>query len=253
MHLTRAHAAGVARYLGLTGGRIDLPGDLVVVSPHLDDAVFSLGAAIAAATRRGRAVTVLTVLAGDPSSSEPAGAWDARAGFRTAGEAAAARRVEDERACALVGARPEWLPFDDHQYEQSADDDDIRGAVIDAIGDRRAVLPGFPLRHEDHHWVHALLADALPAERTGLYVEQPYAAAHSDRPGASRESTAQKAPPPAAWRFLRASTRDRLRKVRACRAYESQLPLLEIPLVRDVSKYEARVGGEAIVPRLQRD
>lgn len=248
MHLTRAHAAGAARYLGLTGGRIELPDRLVVVSPHLDDAVFSLGAAIAAAVRRGRDVSVLTVLAGDPASDEPAGPWDSSAGFRTAGEAAAARRLEDERACGLLGARTEWLPFRDHQYGAVTSDDEIRRTVVDHVGNRSVLIPGFPLRHEDHFWLHGLLADAFPPERTGLYVEQPYAAAHSDRPGRSLESTAQHAPPPERWRFVRAGTRDRLRKLAACRAYTSQLPLFDASLVQHISRYEARVGGEAIVP-----
>src|SRR5207244_2118642 len=94
---------------------------VVVISPHLDDAIFSLGAAIAQTVRSGGDVTVLTVFAGDPSSSAPAGNWDARAGFATVGEAAHARRREDERACAHVGAIPVWLPFGDEQYPRGGD------------------------------------------------------------------------------------------------------------------------------------
>ncbi|MDP9436492.1 MAG: PIG-L family deacetylase, partial [Actinomycetota bacterium] len=43
-------------------------GRVAVVSPHLDDAVFSLGASIRGAVRRGTRVEVLTVLAGLPDS-----------------------------------------------------------------------------------------------------------------------------------------------------------------------------------------
>ena len=99
-------------WLGLRGGE-PLDGDVAVLSPHLDDAILSLGAAISGA--RGD-VRVVTVFAGDPDSTLAAGEWDSRAGFRTVGEAARARREEDALACADVGARPVWLPFVDDQY-----------------------------------------------------------------------------------------------------------------------------------------
>jgi LmbE family N-acetylglucosaminyl deacetylase len=54
------------------------PGDVAVVSPHLDDAALSLGAAIAALTRSGRTVRVVTPFAGDPSSDAPANGWEAQ-------------------------------------------------------------------------------------------------------------------------------------------------------------------------------
>src|SRR6476620_7604766 len=97
----------------LRGGGDELEGRVVVVSVHLDDAVFSVGAALARAARRGADVTVLTVLANDPADESPAREWDAQAGFATAAEAARARREEDSRACELVGATPVWLPFGD--------------------------------------------------------------------------------------------------------------------------------------------
>ncbi len=84
---------------------------LVILSPHLDDAALSLGATIAYASEVGLAVTVLTVLAGDPDSEEPAGTWDTICGFATAGEAARVRRAEDANACEILGAEPMWLPF----------------------------------------------------------------------------------------------------------------------------------------------
>jgi LmbE family N-acetylglucosaminyl deacetylase len=243
---TREKAIGVARSFGLLGGRVALPDSAVIVSPHLDDAVFSLGAAIARATRTGRTVTVLTVLAGDPENDAPAGPWDAAAGFATAGEAARRRREEDTRACDVLGAVAEWLPLLDHQYEPRPSADELRAAVFAAVGERPVLLPGFPLRHEDHELVHRALADAFP--HASIYAEQPYSAAHSDRPGVSAEPTAAGAPGPAAWRYLRADVRDRRHKLQACRAYATQLALLGPKMVREILTYELRVGGEAIVP-----
>jgi len=105
-----------------------LPARTTVLSPHLDDGVFSLGAAIARATRAVARVRVATLFAGDPGWERPAGDWDARTGFRTAGEAVAARRAEDERACALVGARPVWTPLPERAYGGSTDED-VAGAL----------------------------------------------------------------------------------------------------------------------------
>src|SRR5512144_2582409 len=70
---------------------------IVVVSPHLDDGVLSLGASIARWSRAGAAVELLTVLGCDPASAAQAGGWDRRGGFATEGESALARREEDRR------------------------------------------------------------------------------------------------------------------------------------------------------------
>jgi len=173
---------------------VELSGDVVVVSPHLDDAAMSLGAAISRAARAGAHVTVLTVLAGDPASAEPAGEWDRSSGFATAGEAALARRDEDFRACELLGARPFWLPHGDEQYERGATDDEIRSAVVEAAGNALVLLPGFPLAHDDHRWVHDLLTGAFEPGRLGFYAEQPYAAFGGASPPASRAYASQHRP-----------------------------------------------------------
>lgn len=202
----------------------------MVVSPHLDDAALSLGAAISRAARAGARVTVLTVLAGDPGSNEPAGDWDRSSGFATAGEAARTRREEDALACERLGARPVWLPYRDDQYERGGTDDEIRARVREAAVTGLVLLPGFPLEHPDHRWLHDLLANAFPG-RTGFYAEQPYAAFDGRRP-------------PGSWACLGAGLRDRRRKLAAYRVYASQhepLGRITWPILR----YELRTGGEA--------
>ena len=213
--------------------RAELGGRVVVISPHLDDAVLSLGAGISWAARHEADVTVLTVLAGDPASTEPAGAWDRRAGFASAGEAARVRRLEDERACELLRAQPVWLPFSDHQYGRGGTDDEIRAAVLEAVAGAHVLLPGFPLAHDDHAWLHRLLDGAFPADRVELYAEQPYAAW-------SEESR------PAGWRPVRAGPIDWQRKLRACRAYRSQLSLLGGGVLAAILRHELRAGGESL-------
>jgi LmbE family N-acetylglucosaminyl deacetylase len=228
--MLRSRAVGAARWMGLAGGP-ELAGDVVVVSPHLDDAAFSLGAALSRAARRGARVAVLTVLAGKLGSDAPAGGWDSRSGFATEGEAARRRRAEDERACSLLGARQVLLPYGDNQYERGGTDDEIRNAVVDAAPSGLVLLPGFPLDHDDHRWVHELLRSSFGPARTGFYIEQPYALWAAQ-------------PPPAGWQPLRAGAADRRRKRAACLAYASQLELLEQPL-KPMFRYELRQGGEA--------
>ena len=94
----------------------NLSGHVVIVSPHSDDAVLSLGAAVAYATSAGNVVRVLTVLAGDPESTTPAIDWDRRCGFATEGESVRARRLEDQAACAIIGAEVDWLPYGYDKY-----------------------------------------------------------------------------------------------------------------------------------------
>jgi LmbE family N-acetylglucosaminyl deacetylase len=189
-----------------------LRGTVAGVSPHIDDAVLSRGATIAACTSRRLAdVRVVTVFAGDVDSTAPAGPWDAGTGFATAGEAARARREEDVEACAHVGAATLHLPFVDGQYRHHDDRVPVEEVVDAVAGCDVVVLPGAPLRHPDHLLLHDALQQALDGS-IALYEEQPYARHHpTDADG---------------WLWRRASGRDVVAKLRAVRAYRSQVPRL---------------------------
>jgi LmbE family N-acetylglucosaminyl deacetylase len=184
---------------------------IVVVSPHSDDGVLSLGASMARWAREGRDVELLTVLALDPGSSAPTRGWDLRAGFATEGEAARARREEDRVACARLGVTPRWLPFGSVDFERHGDEAAVWDAVREAVDGAGVVLvPGSPLSHPDHAWLNALFASRMSSEALGLYAEQPYTLRTRGAPFA--EATL--------------GMRDRVSKWRAVRAYRSQLPLL---------------------------
>lgn len=184
---------------------------IVVLSPHSDDGILSLGASMARWARRGSSVVLLTVFALDPDSRAEAEGWDRRAGFTTEGEAARARRAEDRRAAEIVGATPHWLPFGSIDFERHGSDDDVVAGLLRAIGDAEIVLvPGSPLSHPDHALLHRLVTSHLPVNRLADYAEQPYT---------FRERSKPFAPAPLA-------PRDRAAKWRALRSYRSQLPLL---------------------------
>jgi LmbE family N-acetylglucosaminyl deacetylase len=184
---------------------------IVVVSPHSDDGVLSLGGSMARWARAGRTVELLTVLALAPGSDAATGGWDRRAGFMTEGEAARARREEDRVACAILGVTPRWLPFGSVDYERHGDDEAVwEAARAVLVGAGVVLVPGAPLEHPDHAWLHELLVGRLPPASTALYAEQPYTL----RGGASPFE-------PAAL-----GMRDRLAKWRALKCYRSQLLLL---------------------------
>jgi LmbE family N-acetylglucosaminyl deacetylase len=200
------------------------------VSPHSDDGVLSLGAAIASWVRQGAVVELLTVFGLDPGSGAPAGGWDARAGFRTEGEAALGRREEDRAACAILGATPAWLPFGSVDYERHGDEAAVRNAIAsEAKGMDTLLLPGFPLNHPDHEWLGRALAESgsLGCRTLGLYVEQPYARGIEGEPRVPPWVQEALGAPPV-FRSLAAGVRDRLAKWRAIRCYRSQLPLLDM-------------------------
>jgi hypothetical protein len=116
--------------------------------------------------------------------------------------------------------------------------------VVEAVGDATVLLPGFPLTNPDHRWLRSVLDGAFAHERVGVYVEQPYAALLTSRPGEGSTPEPERVPAPAAWRRLQAGLVDQRRKLAACRAYRSQLPLLG-PILGPIFRYEMRVGGEA--------
>jgi LmbE family N-acetylglucosaminyl deacetylase len=243
--------ACVARTRGAvdrTGVSVLPAGRVVVLSPHLDDAVFSLGGTIAGAVRTGRRVDVVTVFAGDPRATAPAGEWDRAAGFASAGAAATTRRREDRAACRILGANPIWLPFSDEQYGPAESDDDVWSGVVPHLeGACTLLMPGFPLTQHDHRRVTDLaLARAPDGLVLGCYVEQPYAVWRGS-PGVPGPIRA--VDPVAAWRTLPGARSDRIRKWRACLAYRSQVRLIlrrSPGMAWRLPSYERAAGGEAL-------
>jgi LmbE family N-acetylglucosaminyl deacetylase len=151
--------------------------NVAVLSPHFDDAAFSLGAFIWKAGRAGHRVRVVTVFANRVDSSSPPHRWDARCGFSSGREAALCRRSEDTEACTLLGAEPIWLEFAEHAYRQAHRASDVDAAMARATADADLILvPSFPLDHPDHRLVSdAVRNSRLLSRRSVGYVEQPYA------------------------------------------------------------------------------
>jgi LmbE family N-acetylglucosaminyl deacetylase len=206
---------------------------VVIVSPHLDDAV--LGCSYLLAAHPG--ITVVTAFAGRPPEyPTPMERWDALCGFVEGDEVHVARRAEDLAALAIFDARPVWLDFVEHSYLDRADwvrpeqvvdelDTAVRGL------EPTAVFMPFGLGNPDHDCTHQ--AALLVRERSSTWASEPSWFCYEDTgykhiPGllAWRVSKLLRAgvwPTPAAVPI----DPDHARKLEALAAYPSQVLALE--------------------------
>lgn len=203
--------------------------NLVVVSPHLDDAVYSIGATISYLVRRRVDVTVVTVLAGDPSVHGPPSSWDLSCGFESAQEACRVRRAEDAEAVAVLGAQARWLPFPDDGYATPASRDvaAVAAALRSAVQGFEAVaVPAWPLEHPDHRWVSEIATSSV-GDGVAIvgYAEQPYsslAQARTFRPDKSNSGSRRRADPAPKWSVPPTTRADYRARAAAAARYRSQ-------------------------------
>ncbi|MED5618275.1 PIG-L family deacetylase [Ideonella sp. BN130291] len=135
-------------------------GRVALISPHLDDAVFSCGQLLAAHPDS----TVVTVFAGEPPADTPLTEWDERCGFTSAAQAVALRREEDRIGLSLLEARPVWLDFADSQYGSSPRPQEVGAALQQVLLELAPDSVVFPLGlfHSDHALVHEAVVHIVP-------------------------------------------------------------------------------------------
>lgn len=110
---------------------------ILLVSPHMDDAVLSCFALLA----RAAPVDVLTVFAGPPRPARR-DSWDRVCGFRDSDEANAARRSEEREAFAGLPHRLRLLDLLEVQYLDGPRDPADAAVIAAAIADWAARAPG---------------------------------------------------------------------------------------------------------------
>ena len=214
---------------------------VVVLSPHLDDAVLSAWSVL----REPGAVTVVNVFAGLPAPGAPRRCdLLVRAGdSRTLVEA---RRAEDREALALAGRVPVNLDFLDEQYRSADPDPSELEAAIGERVPRAAALhaPAGIRGHLDHEIVRDLALGL--GRRAGipvvLYADLPYAAHRGWPAWVTGDEPDEWLDPEVEWelaleaadvergrltpRALRLGPRAAEEKLRALRSYRSQFSLL---------------------------
>lgn len=158
-------------------GDVTLESPVVIVSPHLDDAVLSCSEILA--TYPG--TRVISVLAGAPQS--PHRGYNSRTTGRDyAPDAVALRREEDRAALAVVDAAPIWLDLLDKDYESFRPAGDYGSQVEEALESvlndlhvRTVVIP-LGLWHDDHVLVAEACLDVVLARGLAVivYLDLPY-------------------------------------------------------------------------------
>ncbi len=129
---------------------------IVIVSPHLDDALLGCGLLLLAHP----GATVVTVYTRSLDRyPDPPTRWDEMAGFGPGVDVLAARREEDTKALAALGASPVWLDYYEHQYlprEEWVGADQIVDKLEATLRelDPTAVFAPFGIANPDHVEVH---------------------------------------------------------------------------------------------------
>lgn len=200
---------------------------VVAISPHLDDAAFSVGGLLAAHARGGDRITIVTCFTGNVA--QPTGfalACQLDKGLAPDVDYMALRRAEDLAACAVIGATAIHLPLLEapHRGYASApalfaarrDDDGMLAPLTAALaGHIDALAPDLllgPLAVGNHvdHWLvrDALVAIGAPVL---LWEDWPYLTRSAERP---REPVRQR---------HTLSDEDRAARTAMCAAYTTQL------------------------------
>ncbi|MDL5156318.1 PIG-L deacetylase family protein [Actinomycetospora termitidis] len=202
----------------------------MAVSPHLDDAVFSVGGTL---ERLGADTLVVTCFTGstDPATVTPFGlSTQLDKGLSADVDYMALRREEDRRALAVLGVTGRHLDLLEapHRgYDSPAelfagrhDDDAVAGPLADALGpllaDADLVLAPQALGdHVDHQWVGAVVADLVDPGRVAWWRDTPYVLRRPD--AAPMEHVAGQ-------ELAVDVTAELDRKVAAVRCYVTQVP-----------------------------
>lgn len=214
-----------------------MPPPVVILSPHLDDAVLSCWHVL----REPGDVRVVNVFAGLPGRGAAPGWWDRGSEPR---EMVKTRRAEDAAALASAAREARNLPLLDCQYR---DGDQPPAPLLEAL--RSALSPGARLlapaalgAHPDHV---AVRTAALELRRVGfevgLYADLPHACARGwpdwISPGARASEISGMwevalaetavAPERRVPEVCRLAEAEFERKIEAVRRYATQVPVLE--------------------------
>jgi hypothetical protein len=145
----------------------------VILSPHLDDAVFSCWHLL----ESPRAIRVVNVFAEPPPPGTPLPRWDRITGARDPVTRVLKRIEEDREALALAGREPTNLPFVEAQYRDDQPTlDEVLPAIREHVAGTSEVCAPAGI---GNHSAHLLIRDAaLELAGDGLtvsfYADIPY-------------------------------------------------------------------------------
>ncbi len=164
---------------------------LIVLSPHYDDAVLSVGGTISEFDGPKYIVTFFTA----PTTAPGLTTWDGMSGFANSAEANIFRAKENANAAHLLGARIINLPYMDNQYETPRSPSyslSIVDAIAKNIGDVVVSMKdahvivlgpsvfGYGFTHPDHllvseAFMQTVKSKKYPDTEFKFYEDLPYA------------------------------------------------------------------------------
>lgn len=159
----------------------------VILSPHFDDAVLSLGGLLA---QKGASAKVVTFFTGKPRIPRVS-LWDLVCGFSNSDKAVDARNKENTDALTYVGVPQNSiinLGYSEQQYRSAKDEIELNELLLKELlkflneySDREIDLYAPSLEiHKDHHLIKKTLLAAIPHLNDRpitffLYQDIPYA------------------------------------------------------------------------------
>ncbi len=166
--------------------KADKTQNILILSPHYDDAVLSLGGLMAQAKS---SVVVATFFSGEPDVATST-SWDQKSGFTNSHDAMIARSAENEKALGLYKATIKNYGYLDNQYRIASSStleleqeiaSDIQ-ALIASYGDKPLSVYGpaifiDPITHADHAIVHQVYLDVaknFPNPNVTFYIYEDY-------------------------------------------------------------------------------
>jgi LmbE family N-acetylglucosaminyl deacetylase len=114
---------------------------VLIVTPHLSDAVLGCGELLAAHP----GAVVITAFAGIPADAYVVPDWDAACGFSSPREAVVTRRREERAALDRLDAEPCWLACPESQYRRSVTLEETVLRISRALRRHKAELVAVPL------------------------------------------------------------------------------------------------------------
>jgi LmbE family N-acetylglucosaminyl deacetylase len=224
-------------------------GQLLVVSPHLDDAFFSCSGVIKGVHNP----VVHTVFAGDAPTDQPLSQWDRDCGFSDGANVMEHRRNEERAAANRLHATATWDELLQEGYRPGElDPVAVARNLSRTIRDLNPVSVLFPLglRHTDHLAVAAAMWSIIGDEQFPdiawfIYAEKPYA---DHRPTTVRQRMTELQSDGLHVREVRLPWRLRRGDYGAIRCYPTQLKGIRMSALRIVL-FNQRVWR--VVPKQQ--
>jgi LmbE family N-acetylglucosaminyl deacetylase len=207
-------------------------GPILIVSPHLDDAVFSCSGIIRSVTNP----IVHTVFAGDAPLDQPLSHWDQACGFMYGTNVMEERRNEDRTASNRLSATTSWNQQLQEQYRTGdIDHVAVTNELLRTIEKIRpvAVMSPLGLQHTDHLALASILwtivGEQFPDIAWYLYADKPYA---DRRPTLVRQRLVELRDKGLHVREVKLPWRLKRGDIGAIRSYASQLKGLQISAFR---------------------